>query len=231
MRGGRHAAASARWAPTIPAVGSPSRSPSRHSRSSRPSLRSATALRTTIAGSSSRTGTSTRSSARGTSSPRPTGRTSGAPRSTVRSRSSSSVQWVVGDGAPPVFPLVIVALYVAASVFVLWLALLCLPRGAAWVAAALFAVHPVHVEAVGNGVGQAELWTALVMVGATALYVRDRRQGLPRRRPPPPPPPAPRRAVHPRPPDQGERDRPPRAPRGRGVAARGRPAAGARARH
>jgi Tfp pilus assembly protein PilF len=90
-----------------------------------------------------------------------------------------AAEWTIGRGAPLVFHVVNVSLYVAVSVLVLWFALQCLPRGAAWVAAALFAVHPVHVEAVGNVVGQAELWTAVVMVGAVALYVRDRRAGLP----------------------------------------------------
>jgi len=90
-----------------------------------------------------------------------------------------AAQWTLGAGSPLVFHLVSVALYAAASVLVLWLALQCLPRSAAWVAAALFAVHPVHVEAVANVVGQAELWTAVVMVAAVALYVRDRREGLP----------------------------------------------------
>jgi hypothetical protein len=90
-----------------------------------------------------------------------------------------AVQWAVGHGSPRVFHVVNVALYVTACVLVLWLALQCLPRGAAWIAAALFAVHPVHVEAVGNVVGQAELWTAVTMIGAVAIYLRDRRNGLP----------------------------------------------------
>ena len=90
-----------------------------------------------------------------------------------------AVQWTIGRGSPLPFHIVNVALYVAVSVAVLWLALQCLPRGAAWVAAALFAVHPVHVEAVGNVVGQAELWTALATTAAVALYVRDRRGGAP----------------------------------------------------
>ena len=90
-----------------------------------------------------------------------------------------TVQWTIGRGSPLPFHLVNIALYVAVSVAVLWLALQLLPRGAAWVAAALFAVHPVHVEAVGNVVGQAELWTALIMTSAVALYVRERRQGAP----------------------------------------------------
>ena len=86
---------------------------------------------------------------------------------------------MAGGGSPLVYHVVNVALYAAVAVLVLWLALLVLPRGAAWVAAALFAVHPVHVEAVGNVVGQAELWTAVAMVAAVGLYLRDRRDGSP----------------------------------------------------
>lgn len=89
-----------------------------------------------------------------------------------------SAQWVAGGGSPLVYHVVNVALYAVVAVLVFWLALQVLPRSAAWVAAALFAVHPVHVEAVGNIVGQAELWTAVAMVGAVALYVRERRNGL-----------------------------------------------------
>ena len=90
-----------------------------------------------------------------------------------------ATQWTLGGGSPLIFHVVSVTLYITVSVLVFWLALQILPRSAAWVAAALFAVHPVHVEAVGNVVGQAELWTALLMIGAVALYVRDRRHGLP----------------------------------------------------
>ena len=89
-----------------------------------------------------------------------------------------ALQWAIGGGSPLVFHAVSVVLYIVVSVLVLWFALQCLPRSAAWVAAALFAVQPVHVEAVANVVGQAELWTALLMVTAIALYVRDRRNGL-----------------------------------------------------
>ena len=52
-----------------------------------------------------------------------------------------------------------------------------LPAWAAWITAALFAVHPVHVEAVANVVGQAELLVAAALVSATILYVRDRQSG------------------------------------------------------
>src|SRR6186713_898990 len=57
-----------------------------------------------------------------------------------------AVQWTVGGGAPWVFHVTSVVLYAAAAVLVLALFLLLLPRSAAFVGAALFAVHPVHVE-------------------------------------------------------------------------------------
>ncbi len=90
-----------------------------------------------------------------------------------------AIEWVVGRGAPLVYHIVNVVLYAGVSVLVFRLGLEMLPTRAAWVAAALFAVHPVHVEAVGNVVGQAELWTAFVVLGCVILYLRDRRGGLP----------------------------------------------------
>lgn len=86
-----------------------------------------------------------------------------------------ALQWAIGGGAPLVFHLVNVLLYALLSASVLLLALELLPEVPAWVVAALFAVHPVHVEAVGNIVGQAELTAALAMVWAVILYVRWRR--------------------------------------------------------
>jgi protein O-mannosyl-transferase len=90
-----------------------------------------------------------------------------------------AVQWVFGGGAPLLFHVLNVALYAADSVLVLLLGLQCLPRSGAWAAAALFAVHPVHVEAVANAVGQAELWTALILLGAVLIYLRERQGGVP----------------------------------------------------
>lgn len=89
-----------------------------------------------------------------------------------------AVQWAIGRGSPFPFHLVNVSLYVVDSVLVLLLGLQCLPRSGAWVAAALFAVHPVHVEAVANGVGQAEVWTALVLLSSVFVYVRARQGGV-----------------------------------------------------
>ncbi|MFL5582003.1 MAG: tetratricopeptide repeat protein [Gemmatimonadaceae bacterium] len=87
-------------------------------------------------------------------------------------------QWVASGGAPWLFHLVNVLLYAGASLAVLTLAARLLPLPAAWVAAALFAVHPVHVEVVGNVVGQAELWVALTSTLATAAYLRLRARQL-----------------------------------------------------
>lgn len=41
----------------------------------------------------------------------------------------------------------------------------------------LFLVHPVHVEAVANAVGQAELWVGMALLVATFIYVRARTAG------------------------------------------------------
>jgi len=88
-----------------------------------------------------------------------------------------AVQWAVGGGTPLVFHAVSVTLYAAVALAVLVLARELLDPVAATLAALVFAVHPVHVEAVGNIVGQSELVAALAMVLAVALYVRDRRRG------------------------------------------------------
>ena len=88
------------------------------------------------------------------------------------------IQWAAGGESPLLFHVVNVMLYAAVSALVYLFALEILPRHAAWVAAALFAVHPVHVEAVGNVVGQAELWGSGALIGAMVLYLRARRNGL-----------------------------------------------------
>lgn len=88
-----------------------------------------------------------------------------------------ALQWAAGGGAPWVFHAVSVALYVAVAVAVLRLARQLLPPVAAWAAAALFAVHPVHVEVSANVAGQAELLAALPLLAAVALHVGWRRAG------------------------------------------------------
>jgi hypothetical protein len=67
-----------------------------------------------------------------------------------------------------------VALYALSAVLAFYLVRRILPEWCAWVVAALFAVHPVHVEAVANGVGQSELLVAVFMLPAATLYLRDR---------------------------------------------------------
>jgi len=86
-----------------------------------------------------------------------------------------TLQWAIGGGAPWVFHLTSVALYAALCAVVLAFLLDLLGPIPAVIGAALFAVHPVHVEAVGNVVGQAELVAAVAAVGACVIYVRARR--------------------------------------------------------
>lgn len=88
-----------------------------------------------------------------------------------------AVQWVVGHGTPLVFHVINVALSVAGAVAFTWVASMMLPAAAAIVAGALFAVHPTHVEAVGNVVGQSELSAGLVIFVATGIYIRARQAG------------------------------------------------------
>lgn len=90
-----------------------------------------------------------------------------------------SMEWWAGGGSPFVFHAVNVALYAGLAVAVYVLLRMLLPPLAAGLGGLLFAAHPVHVEAVGNIVGQSELWVALWMVMAVALYMRARRTGAP----------------------------------------------------
>jgi hypothetical protein len=88
-----------------------------------------------------------------------------------------AVQWVIGHGSPLPFHVTSILLYAAVSVALYRLAVLLVPRPAALVGAALFAVHPVHTEVVANVVGQAELWVALLGIIAVSHYIRVRRAG------------------------------------------------------
>lgn len=88
-----------------------------------------------------------------------------------------AAQWVVGGGSPIVFRVTSILLYAASAVAFFWLAAILLPVEAAWVAAALFAVHPVHVEAVAVAVNQGELLVGLIAALWAGLYVLARRRG------------------------------------------------------
>jgi hypothetical protein len=92
---------------------------------------------------------------------------------------SLALQWAAGDGSPLSFRLVSYSLYAFTCAAVFWLARTQLPLAAAVAAAALFAVHPVHVEAVALGVNQNEIWVGLIACGMVALYLRDRSRGGP----------------------------------------------------
>ncbi len=85
-----------------------------------------------------------------------------------------ALEWAVGRGSPLPFHIVSVALYVAAALAVYALASRVLPPRPAWLAAAVFAVHPVHVEAVANVVGQSELIVTLIVVAAVAIFIERR---------------------------------------------------------
>ena len=83
----------------------------------------------------------------------------------------------MGHGAAWVFHLGNILLAVATSLAVYWMALAFLPPVGAWLAGALFAVHPVHVEVTGNMVGQSELLVGLGVALAMGWYLRRRRAG------------------------------------------------------
>ena len=94
-------------------------------------------------------------------------------------------QWKAFEGDPRGFHLVNLLLHAAVSVLV---GLLCghlVGAGSAessgrqrivaiLVGGGLFAVHPVHVEAVSNVVGQAELWSAFGVLAAVLLHAETR---------------------------------------------------------
>jgi hypothetical protein len=90
---------------------------------------------------------------------------------------SFATQWAIGGGSPIVFHLVSVLAYLVVCRLVLAVARQVAPRGPALIAALIFAVHPVHVESVGNVVGQLELWVAIALLAAIFMYIRDRQAG------------------------------------------------------
>ena len=79
------------------------------------------------------------------------------------------------DGGPVGFHAVNVLLHVAVALafYALALQLLAAPT-AAWIAAALFAVHPIHTEAVTGIVGRAEILAALAALGSLLALAQAR---------------------------------------------------------
>jgi len=90
---------------------------------------------------------------------------------------SMAIEYAIGLGSPLVFRLVSYVLYALVVVALLRFTSKLLPRGAALAATALFAVHPVHVEAIALGVNQGELLVALIAIVMTSRYVARRLDG------------------------------------------------------
>lgn len=87
------------------------------------------------------------------------------------------LQWAIGHGSPLPFHIVSVLAYAAVSAAVFGLAKQLFDLKTALIGAAIFAVHPLHVEAVANVVGQAELGAALLVVVAVSKYLKWSRAG------------------------------------------------------
>ena len=90
---------------------------------------------------------------------------------------SFALEWALGGGSPMMFRVVSYLLYAAVSVGVFYLARLRLSTIVAFGIAALFAVHPLHVEAVAVAVNQSELWVGLLFCVMVYRYVRVRDRG------------------------------------------------------
>ena len=88
-----------------------------------------------------------------------------------------AIEWALGEGRRMAFHGVSIALMVLVAVLFWRLARRILPPLPALIAAALFAVHPVHVESVGNIVGQAELLAAALVLVAVERYLAWRATG------------------------------------------------------
>lgn len=94
---------------------------------------------------------------------------------------SLGLDWEIWGGRPFGFHLTNLVLHAAISAVIALLLLKWFPLWAAGAGGAIFAVHPVHTEAVANVVGRAELLAALFVVLACLRYLtaaRDRRISL-----------------------------------------------------
>lgn len=88
------------------------------------------------------------------------------------------LQWALGDGAPWVFRAGSLLLALAATLVVFRVAVALLGRTGGWVAAAVFATHPVHVEAVAVAVNQGELLATIVVIGSCLVLLRHSRASV-----------------------------------------------------
>jgi Tfp pilus assembly protein PilF len=90
-----------------------------------------------------------------------------------------ALNWAVGGNRAFDYHLVNILLHVAVTFFlymVLSVLLENLPGGelVAWTTALLFAVHPIHTEAVASVSGRSELLAALLLMAAWLLHLKDR---------------------------------------------------------
>jgi hypothetical protein len=90
---------------------------------------------------------------------------------------SYGLDWSLSGGATWWFHLVNVLLHALATGLAVLVVSRWLPPIGALVAGAIFAIHPVHVEAVANVVGRAELLVAVGILGAVLGARRFRRAG------------------------------------------------------
>lgn len=85
---------------------------------------------------------------------------------------SWGLEWLVWGNRPALFHLVGVLAHAAAAALVVLVLAELMPVAAAALAGLVFAVHPVHVEAVANTVGHAEVYAAVFMLAACLLHLR-----------------------------------------------------------
>ena len=88
-----------------------------------------------------------------------------------------AIQWAIGGGSAVPYRVTSVLMLVGAGLALFGLAARLLPRAGAWAAAAVFMVHPVHVEATAPGVNQGELMVGLLLSLAVTFYMRRRSRG------------------------------------------------------
>jgi len=81
-------------------------------------------------------------------------------------------QWIATGGAPIAFHAVNLLMHAVATLLVLMLLYEILSPAAAFAGALIFAVHPVHAEAVANIIGLSEIVSTIAVVGACIVHVR-----------------------------------------------------------
>ncbi len=82
------------------------------------------------------------------------------------------LQWLAWDGAPVGFHLVNVLLNAVVTALVVLVLAELMPLKVAFLGGLIFAVHPVHVEAVANVVGMAEILSAIPFLLACLILLR-----------------------------------------------------------